>query len=89
MVDPPSTAPREDEETVGLVSLFVLKSFASKDGSWSRLVRLVEQDRRFGQQIAQRLGGVAWEGILRGGTLREIGVPRDDAPFIDAEDADG
>jgi hypothetical protein len=87
--DPPSTAPREDEETVGLVSLFVLKSFASKDGSWSRLVRLVEQDRRFGQQIAQRLGGVAWEGILRGGTLREIGVPRDDAPFIDAEDADG
>ena len=63
----------------------MLKSLASKDGSWMQLVRLVDQDRRFGRQIAQRLGGVTWEGILRDGAFRGSGVPREVVPLIDLE----
>ena len=63
----------------------MLKSLASKGGSWLQLVRLVDQDRRFGRHIAQRLGGVTWEGILRDGAFRGSGVPREVVPLVDLE----
>jgi hypothetical protein len=64
--DPPSTftAHGGDEEMVALANLFMQKSLASKDDAWMRLLRLVEQDQRFGRQIAQRFGRVAWGNIL-------------------------